>query len=86
MWKRRELKRRARRALKSNYWRCVLAALVLAMFCGGSIGLSGCIGASCGSAAAGLTAVPGQVEVRPPQRAQTSSPAGTPSSAPPTTP
>lgn len=66
MWKRRELKRRARRALKSNYWRCVLAALVLAMFCGGSIGLSGCIGASCGSAAAGLTAVPGQVDVPAP--------------------
>ena len=41
MWKRRQLKRNAKSALKANYWRCVLAALLLVCITGGMSGLAG---------------------------------------------
>ena len=34
MWKRRQLKRNAKSALRRNYWRCVLAAVILASITG----------------------------------------------------
>ena len=43
MWDRKELKLRGRRAFTANYWKCVLAALLLALFVSG--------GASAGSRA-----------------------------------
>lgn len=43
MWDRKELKRRGRGAFTANYWKCVLAALLLALFVSG--------GASAGSRA-----------------------------------
>ena len=41
MWKRRQLKRNAKSAIRANYWRCVLAALVLVSITGGVSGLAG---------------------------------------------
>ena len=41
MWKRRQLKRNAKSALRRNYWRCVLAAVILASVTGGFSGLAG---------------------------------------------
>ena len=38
MWTRKDLKERAKSAFKLNYWRCVLVALVLTVFAGGSSG------------------------------------------------
>ncbi len=54
MWKRRQLKRSARSALRANYWRCVLAALILACVTGG---VSGVVGGGIGAAgsSAGMT-------------------------------
>ena len=36
MWDRKELKARGKAAFKANYWRCVLAALILALLAGGT--------------------------------------------------
>lgn len=38
MWNRAELKYRAKIAFKANYWRCVLAALILSLLVGGAAG------------------------------------------------
>lgn len=40
MWTRAELKTRARRAFRRNYWMCVLAALILAALCDGAFSRS----------------------------------------------
>ncbi len=50
MWTRKELKEKAKSAFKTNYWRCVIAALILTALIGG-VSLAGGIGAgSAGSA------------------------------------
>ena len=41
MWKRRQLKRNAKSALRRNYWRCVLAAVILASITGSFSGVIG---------------------------------------------
>lgn len=41
MWDRKELKRRGKAAFKANYWKCVLVALLLALFVVGSGTASG---------------------------------------------
>ena len=46
MWHRKELKKRARSAIKHNYLRCLTASLLLAMFAGGTNGLSLSLGAA----------------------------------------
>ena len=46
MWTRKELKTRAKAAFKGNYWRCVLAALILAALIGGGASIAGGIGSS----------------------------------------
>ena len=51
MWKRRQLKRNAKSALRRNYWRCVLAAVILASITGS---FSGVIGGSIGAASGGM--------------------------------
>ena len=49
MWKRKEVKARGRKALKANYWRCVLVTLILLAITGGSGHVTG--GAAGGSTA-----------------------------------
>lgn len=50
MWKRRQLKRNAKSALRRNYWRCVLAAVILASITGSFSGvIGGGVGAASGS-------------------------------------
>ena len=51
MWKRRQLKRNAKSALRRNYWRCVLAAVILASVTGS---LSGLAGGSIGAVSGGM--------------------------------
>ena len=41
MWTRAELKAQGKAAFKANYWKCVLAAFLLALFTGASAGASG---------------------------------------------
>ena len=53
MWKRRILKKRAKKALKSNYWRCLLAAMLLATIVGGASSVVSLAGSG---ATAGATA------------------------------
>jgi len=36
MWERKELKERGKAAFKANYWKCVLVAILLALFVGGT--------------------------------------------------
>ncbi len=57
MWDRRELKSRAKEALKMNYWKAVLVSLILAVLTGSTIWSSG------GSAASGQSASAYQEEV-----------------------
>lgn len=53
MWKRRELKSRAKKALRANYWRCVLAALLIACISGSGVSIiAGSLGAASGGAVA----------------------------------
>ncbi len=40
MWTRRELKERARYALRQNYWRIILVSLLMSLFAGGIVGSS----------------------------------------------
>ena len=49
MWNRRELKARGRVAFRANYWRCVLAAIILSIVVGGSSGGSATSAASSSS-------------------------------------
>ena len=42
MWNRKELKEKAKVVFKANYWRCVLAAILLLLFAGVGSGLSLC--------------------------------------------
>ena len=51
MWKRRQLKRNAKSALRRNYWRCVLAAVILASITGS---FSGLVGGGIGAASGGM--------------------------------
>ncbi len=46
MWTRAELKDRARKRFKANYWRCVVVGLILAVIMGGSAGYPGNSGGS----------------------------------------
>ena len=41
MWDRKELKAKGKAAFKANYWKCVLAALILAIFVGGTAATGG---------------------------------------------
>ena len=58
MWKRRQLKRNAKSALRATYWRCVLVALILAGITGG--GVSGLVGGGLGAATGGAAGLVGQ--------------------------
>ena len=74
MWKRRQLKRNAKSALRANYWRCVLAALILASVTGS---VSGLVGGGVGGFAGGGAGMVGYNYVPESQTVQTDLPEGT---------
>ena len=54
MWKRKEVKKRAKASLKANYWRCLLVAIILLAITGTGSGLAG--GMAGGVAGGGVAA------------------------------
>ena len=61
MWNRKELKEKAKVVFKANYWRCVLAAILLTIFGGIGAGVSLC---SNGAGTVSRTAAPSQATVQ----------------------
>jgi len=55
MWTRKSLKEKAKKAFKLNYWKCVLCALIFAIFVGGATG--GFSGAGTGGAGSAMSNV-----------------------------
>lgn len=46
MWTRKDLKEKAKAAFKANYWSCVIVALILSLFIGGTVSIGNGIGRS----------------------------------------
>ena len=44
MWVSKELKEKAKAAFKANYWRCVLAGLIMTIILGSSVSITGLAG------------------------------------------
>lgn len=56
MWNRKSIKEKAKKAFSANYWKCVLCALIFAIFVGGASGGFSGFGTGIGSAYSNLAA------------------------------